>query len=187
MTTKEAMALLAIMKEAYPRFYAGTTKEDTKTTADLWAEMLSDIDFKIAIVVLKRLIATCKFPPTIAEMRESVAAVVYEHVPDAGDAWGEVNSAIRWYGYYREEEALASMREPVRLAVMRMGWRELCASENDIADRAHFLRIYESLEKRTQEKRQLPISLQESIAAIGRNITQENNRPLLSVINSGAS
>ena len=86
-----------------------------------------------------RLIATIKFPPTIAEMRESISTVVHSALPDSGDACGEVIISISHYGYYHQEEALASMREPLRLAVKLMGWGDLCMSENGMADRAHFL------------------------------------------------
>ena len=126
-------------------------------------------------MALQRLIAISKFPPTIAEMRESIAAVQCPTLPDAGDAWGEVNDAIRNYGYYRQAEALTSMREPVRLAVQRMGWRDSCMSENGMADRAHFLRIYESMEKRTREQNLLPAALKETIAKIGQAI---NSTPI---------
>jgi len=162
MTTKEAMALLAILREAYPRFYMDVTVQSAKTTAELWAEMLGDVDFQTSKIALKRLIATCKFPPSIAEMRESIAAVLHPPLPDAGDAWGEVNVAIRMYGFYRQQEALATMREPVRLAVLRMGWRDLCMSENEIADRAHFFRIYESMQKRLSQSQQLPAALSQA-------------------------
>jgi hypothetical protein len=62
------------------------------------------------------------------------------------------------------------MREPVRLAVKRMGWRELCMSENNMADRAHFLRIYETMEKRTKEDNLLPVALKNAIATIGQSM-----------------
>jgi hypothetical protein len=81
--------------------------------------------------------------------------------------------------YFRQEEALASMREATRLTVQRMGWRELCMSENGMADRAHFLRIYESMEKRTKEENQLPASLKESIAMIGKFVNGSEKIPQL--------
>ena len=170
MTQKETAILLSILKAAYPRFYADMPHESVMEIVELWAVMLSDVDFDVAKLALQRLIATSKFPPSIAEVRESIAAIMYKSIPDAGDAWGEVIVAIREYGYYRQQEALASMREPTRMAVQRMGWRELCMSENDMADRAHFLRIYESMERRTYEQRQLPVALRDNIAMICQSI-----------------
>jgi len=177
LTTKETSILLGILRVAYPRFYADISPADVKVSVDTWTLMLSDTNLDVAKVALQRLIATSKFPPSIAEMRESIAAVQYPSMPDAGDAWGEVNEAIKNYGFYRQSEALASMREPVRLAVERMGWRELCMSENSMADRAHFLRIYESMEKRSREEQQLPIAVKEAIAMIGQSISGSDELP----------
>jgi len=170
MTQKETAYLLSILRAAYPRFYYDVSPDDLKISVDTWTVMLSDTSIEIATVALQRLIATSKFPPTIAEMRESISAVIHPALPDSGDAWGEVIKAIGQYGYYRTEEALASMREPVRLAVKRMGWRELCMSENGMADRAHFLRIYETMEKRTKEENLLPVALKDAIATIGQSM-----------------
>jgi len=152
MTHKETATLLGILSAAYPRFYANMTHASIAEAVEVWAVMLSDVSFDTAKLALQRLIATNKFPPSIAEMRESIAAIIYTPLPDSGDAWGEVIAAIREYGYYRQSEALASMREPVRMAVQRMGWRELCMSENDMADRAHFLRIYETINQKYGKK-----------------------------------
>jgi len=163
LTRHETIELLAVLQAAYHRFYADTTQKQRDEAVSVWNIMLSDIPLEVAKLALYRLIATLKFPPTIAEMRESIATVRYEPLPDAGDAWGEVNQAIKRYGGYREKEALESLREPVRSVVQRMGWQELCTSENDIADRAHFLRIYEAMERRTHEHQQLPRALRERI------------------------
>jgi len=179
MTQKETSILLGMLRVAYPRFYAEISPEDITVSVGTWTMMLSDTTLEVATVALQRLIATSKFPPTIAEMRESIATVQYPSLPDAGDAWGEVNDAIRNYGYYRQAEALASMREPVRLAVERMGWRDLCMSENGMADRAHFLRIYESMEKRTKEQNLLPAALKDTIAKIGQAMTNGTDKTRL--------
>ncbi len=171
MTLKDSYAVLGILKTSYPRFYAGLSDKEIDDTAALWGEMMSDTDIATVTTALKRLIATCKFPPTIAEVRESISAVTYEALPDAGAAWGEVNRAISNYGYYRESEALASMGEITREAVRGMGWKQLCMSEikNEMADRAHFLRIYEAIAKRIEQDRLLPAGLRDEIAKIAQS------------------
>jgi hypothetical protein len=139
--------------------------------ARLWAEYLSDVDTNTAIAAIKRLIATNKFPPTIAEVRENLAAVMYDAIPDVGDAWREVNQAIHLYGYYCEAEAIASMREHTRAAVISMGWKQLCTTDNsnNMAERAHFLKIYEAIVKNVEQERLIPAGLREQIAAIAQN------------------
>jgi len=174
MTKRDVLGLLAILQANYPRFYADMTTEALQICAETWTLMLSDITCEVATIALQRLIATSKFLPTIAEMRESISAVQNPNLPDAGEAWSEVIQAIRNYGYYNPTEGMASLREPVRQVVQRMGWRDLCMSENSMADRAHFLRIYESMGKRTKEQNQLPTALKETIAQIGQSMNMNN-------------
>ena len=162
--------LLGLLKEAYPRFYADKPDDEMEAAAAIWREMLSDTDDETAMIALKRLIATCKFPPTIAEMRESVSAVKYPAFMDASEAWGEVNFAIREYGYNRQDKAFSLMCEPVRLTVQHMGWRELCLSENDMADRAHFIKLYDAVINGIKEERQLPVDLNKNIAALRQKV-----------------
>lgn len=168
MTRTETTALLGLLKTAFPRFYSdiGDKGDMVNETVEMWHLMLSDTEFDIAQVALYKLIATCKFPPSIAEMRECIAAVNHPEIPDPGEAWMEVTSAIRYHGYMRQDEALASLSRYARQAVARIGWRALCHGENEMADRAHFFKVYESIIHRVEQNRLLPTGLQEAITAM---------------------
>ena len=76
--------------------------------------------------------------------------------PGAAEAWEEVTRLIRSTGPYR---APAYSCDTVRRAVQSIGWRQLCDSDNPAADRAHFLKIYESL-------RQNQLTMRENEAAL---------------------
>lgn len=80
------------------------------------------------------------------------------------EAWGEVvkekNRAFI-YADRKIEDPLAE--ESVKI----MGWRNLCLSENEIADRAHFFKIYTSLLQKRREKKILGIH--EEQATIEKN------------------
>jgi len=162
-TKAQTAVLLGILRVSFPRFYANATEEDMEASVSMWAYMLSDTTFEIAQMALQRLIATSKFPPTVADMRESIATITTPALPDSGEAWGEVVAAIRNYGYYRPKEGMESLSEPVLRVVKQMGWRDLCLSENQMADRAHFLKIYEAMQKRAREERLLPDELRGAI------------------------
>jgi len=127
MSLEDTKLLLGILRTAYPKFYSaiGVDSLEFEDTISLWHLMLSDTPLQTAKIALYKLIATCKFPPSISEMRECIASVGYIAVLDAGDAWAEVNRAIVSYGYYREREALASMSEATRKAVACIGWQTL--------------------------------------------------------------
>ena len=176
MTRDETQLLLGILRTAHPRFYANLqpNSDEFHQTVTLWHKMLQDVPWEVANAAIYKLLATNEFPPAISEIRKIVADITNPVLPDEGEAWGEVIRAIRNYGYTRPEEALDSMSEPVRLAVKRMGWMELCKSENEIADRAHFMRIYSTMTKRIQEDRMIPSQLREVIEQLSEKFDCSN-------------
>ena len=126
MNRKEIINLLGIATANFPNMQ----ERDMKPTAILWEKSLSDIPYDIAEKALIKVLATSKFFPTIAEIREAAADITQPRTMDAIEAWGLVIKAIRRYGSYRESEAIASLPEDVAQMVKRFGWRELCLNEN---------------------------------------------------------
>lgn len=163
MTREDTIRVLSILRTAYPRFYANMSKTEAENVIDLWSVMFSADDVESVKLALYKLISICEFPPSVAEMRKALAETQIGYMQDAGEAWGSVVNAIRAYGAARENEALGSMSEMTRLAVKRMGWTNLCMSEDSMADRAHFLKIYGLIEDRQTQQRQMPLPLQEKI------------------------
>jgi len=152
LTDIEFEQLALAVKAAYPNSNVLPDKYSMK----VWYRALADLDFRVAENAVWEHISTSVFPPSIAEIREKCTARLCPVETDWGSAWEEVQRAIRHYGFYREEEATASLSRLTAAAVRRMGFRNLCLSENQTADRAHFQRIYESLVKREIMQSQLP-------------------------------
>ena len=74
--------------------------------------------------------------------------------------------AMRRYGSYNEVEALESMSEITRQCVRRLGYQNLCRSEEIGVDRANFRMIFEQIANREHEKQKLPSGMQQLIASI---------------------
>jgi len=149
------------MTTAWPKF---TPKDDSeqKMRTDLWWAMLADVDFKVAKMALKRLIASSPFPPSIHDLRKQIYEVQHPDTVDAATAWGLVADAVRWYGWYDANDGMASLPERVRKVVHAMGWREICEGQPEI-NRAQFMRMYDTVSRREQELQMLPASLKEDI------------------------
>jgi len=128
----------------------------TKEAMSLWFQALSDLPYDAANLALMKHVQVCKFAPSIAEIREAASKLMYGEPPDWGEGWRSAMDAIRRFGYYAEREALASMDELTRETVMRLGYGELCMSENQMQDRANFRMIYERLALRAREDATLP-------------------------------
>lgn len=130
---------------------------------ELWFYQLNDIPYKVAEVMLNRWAATNKWSPSIADIREQAAELMQGEAKEWGEAWQEVLKAIRFFGTYKEEEALKSLDETTRAVVKRLGYRNLCFSEKLEVDRANFRMIYEQKAARDKQDAQLPQKLKELI------------------------
>ena len=168
MTQKDTAYVFAILMAAYPYFYKDIRQDDNQmqVAVAIWYEMLADNDVTVVKVALKRLIAVQKdYPPTIGQLLESINIVSGNAAPDADEVWSEITHAIGNYGFYRTKEAMAAL-SPIALDVVRaMDWVSLCVSENPETDRAHFLRIYQAIKNRHDQRYILPKDVRAFITA----------------------
>ena len=78
MTKKEAVQILAVLKAAYPASYNGMTKEEATGTVTVWAMQFQDMPADIVMMAIQKLIATNKFPPTVAEVNDKLQSIHWE-------------------------------------------------------------------------------------------------------------
>lgn len=149
---KEEFAKFAMaLKTYYPRENMLTNN----AAMQLWYEQLKDIPYQVAEAFLNKWITTEKWPPTIADIRGGCADITQGEIEDWGNGWAQVEKAIRYYGYMRVEEAYESMDELTREVTKRIGFQNICASDNIQADRANFRMLYEQLAERKRVNRQM--------------------------------
>lgn len=117
----------------------------------LWESMLSDVDFEVAKMAVQKYMLESVYPPTVADIRSRVTDFTVPRENTGIEAWGEVKRAIRQYGSYNEKKAMDSLKGATRKVVEYIGFRTLCMSENEMADRAHFLKVYDTVSKRERE------------------------------------
>ena len=67
----------------------------------------------------------------------------------AGEAWTEVLKQVRDVGYIGCPKFSS---EAIRKSVEAIGWRMICLSENPMVERAHFLKIYETIAVREKNR-----------------------------------
>lgn len=143
MTELQIKKLVAVMVAAHP-----SSKVSEESIA-VYARMLADLDYPAANAAVEQLLATSKWMPTVAEIRERVVSLHAGEVRAGGEAWGSVLKAIRGAGRYRIPGADFAFIDPVTAeCVAAMSWVELCDSENPTADRARFIELYDQLATR---------------------------------------
>ena len=133
---------------------------------ELWFQELHDIPMHVAEAALRKWVATSKWSPTIAEIREMCVDVKRGDAPDWSEGWMKVNMAIQRYGRYRPAEAMASLDPITRKAVKCLGFHNLCDTEDIGYYTRRFQQIFETEAKREQMCLQLPIGLQDTIRSI---------------------
>lgn len=169
MTRKEFAIFASALKALYPN---NDKLLPNDAARNLWYEMLGDIPFPVADAGLRKWAATEKWPPTIAEIRGFCVSAVAGEFPDWGSAWRETTDAIGRYGYQGEDAAMAALSPMTREAVKRLGWRQLCMSENQEADRANFRMVYESLAERRTKDRAISPELRARLGGIAQSAHQ---------------
>lgn len=142
MTKIEVAKLVAIVLGAWPSAHV------TSKTSTVYESALADLEYVTAQLAIDRLIKTARFLPSIAEIREMELEVRMGPQRLGGEAWGDVVAAIRRIGAYHPPPIFEDpcVAECVRL----MSWRALCLGENEAADRARFVELYNGLQKRAR-------------------------------------
>ena len=181
--TREQQGLATLVAAVASAWPAANFSEGTVA---LWMESLSDLPVERVGIAVRKLIATSRFCPSIAEVRFACleqTPTIGEH--SASEAWGIVLDAVARYGWARSPVFADPVVE--RALQCTIGWYDLCTS--DVADgashRARFVTAYESLQRRVREDLLLPHKLREQIAAarkdfVAGTLDGEDGRPSIS-------
>ena len=163
MINKQALALLA---GAFPNF------KDQQAQA--YGAMLNDIPGPIQMEAVKNVVKTCKFLPSIAEIREEAKRLTLmatgkeSNIPEK--EWETVYKAIGTVGYYRIPEFTNKITAKT---VKAMGWRLLCGADTTMmpALRSQFLRTFKAIEQQEKAERRSARSLQDGrLKEIGKTV-----------------
>lgn len=171
MTTKEFGQFVMALKTYYPR----ENLLPNNQAVELWYQQLGDIPYNIAELTLNKWVTTNKWSPSISDIRAQAAELLQGEIKDWGDAWEDVRMAVRLYGSYQQKEAMESLDELTKECVKRVGYLNICMSENIATERANFRMIYEELAKRKKEDNQIPERLRQAISRINIGIEEKNN------------
>ena len=166
-TSEQVMSVMAIIAAAYPG------AEPQVETIKLYIALLANIPAQNLEQAALLHISRSPFFPTIAELLDASRDVrsMAEHTPLAAEAWGEVAEQIRKTGHSGKPQFSHPL---VEQAVHCLGWRTLCLSDNPVADRAHFIKNYDTLLKR--EKNQHLINLLPGSIEPVRQLQDQNQK-----------
>jgi hypothetical protein len=148
MTPAQAKALLGILLAYWPK------ADLPGQTLALYRDHLLEFDLEPAARAVAALGSTSRFFPAVAELRQAIVAEADpDPLPDPDQAWAEVVANARDGIYGTPIYSHPAVADTVRAMG---GIRSLAVSENLMADRAHFLRLYETCKARADRAKQLP-------------------------------
>ena len=138
----EILRVLALLGGAFPNF------ELREETGEVYCRLLADLPAPLLEAATLRHIATAKFFPTVAELREAAWAMSGQLPPEPMEAWGEVMRQMRVNG---APSGPRFSHPAIREVVEQMTWWALCFSDNPPAERARFLEAYEKVGRRQRD------------------------------------
>jgi len=152
---------------AYPKERAKLGQDEIKSMFEIWPQYLSDLDETLLMAAVQEHVTHSQWLPSIAEIRQAAVSLMRQASPagqSAIDAWGDVKQAIARVGSYN----VPSFDNPITANVVkRMGWREICLSEDpEGVIRAQFERYYNEQIGRAERSAAQSPAVQAFVASI---------------------
>ena len=95
MKYEETLAIMGVLKAAYPQYYRDMKRSDAESVVSLWAEMFKDEPVNVVAVAVKAYIAsdTKGFPPHIGAIKDAIAKIKAPKSMTEQEAWLLVKNA----------------------------------------------------------------------------------------------
>ena len=177
----ETIEIMAVLKAAYPRYYAGMGRKEAEGIIALWEYMFADEPLQLVAAAVKSLIATDEkgFPPHIGAVKAAIARMRRPQEMELSEleAWAIVRRAIR--GAYGEiwsrrltengmgktsaEENFEQLPPALRTLVgsprQLAEWNRLGDDEIDTVLQSNFMRSFRAAAARALEDDALPLDV----------------------------
>ncbi len=175
MTRQEAAKLVAVILAACPAQSSKLDSQRQLAMVDAFEALLSDMSYEQANAAITVLLQTRPYMPAIADIRAAALEFARGPVTPGGERWGTVLRAMQAEGAYRQPGVDFVFHDSTTArCVQALGWRELCLSENQVADRARFIELYDKLASQSQREAQSPIlaaaKQQRELASAGNGV-----------------
>lgn len=178
MTRADAAKLIGIIIMAYPNFDKFKDENQIKSTVDLWAMMFSNDDSNIVGLAVKKHIATNKWPPSVAEIREIMLEMQAPDLIAPYQAWLAVSDYLDAHGEYGGSETLHTLPPLIGRVIECIGYHNLfemnCGrgrGNKPGMAKVAFMDIYEPLYERELKRALTPADITRQIDAIADKLT----------------
>lgn len=158
MNKADAARLVAIVVTAYPNYDKFRDEQAVTATVNLWASMFATDDGRIVALALNKHIATSKWPPSVAELREIMLEIQRPDLIPPDKAWAAVSDLLHTVGEYNHGDLQHQLPPLVARAVETIGWgnlwemhRSYCVGGKPGMDRVAFVQQYGPMYEREKQ------------------------------------
>lgn len=164
MTTNETLQIMAMLKVAYPMYYANQSEQDVSAAVNLWHDMFSADDVQLVNAAVKAYInaETKGFPPSIGQIREKMNLLMQPAGMNEQEAWNRVMVAVSnsWYHAKEEFDKLpADLQALVGSPNQLREWGQMDSGQLQSVVASNFMRSYRYDKDRERELKTLPQNL----------------------------
>lgn len=172
MTRDEVVAVLGILKTAYPQFYKDMSKQEMFNTIDLWTEMFSHENPMLVTAAVKNLINSFKWIPTIADIKEEMYKLTDTEQESPIEIWNKIKGAIRNSGYnsYEEFQKLPEIAKKFVGSPNQLREWALSVDYNDGVVKGQFLKQYDVLVKREKDSKLMLPEVRDIVEKLSSNM-----------------
>lgn len=139
-----------------------------------WQECLGDLDYNLVLQAVKKSIIDSPYPPTIHDIRKNAIEMLNTTTQrTAIEAWNEAYRMICAGNYMTQEEFDSHSQEVKKFFGNVRQVAELAKTDLDVVNtvtKGQFLKQYDILVAREQEKKMFPDKMQEFIGQLAVNM-----------------
>ena len=102
----ETLAIMSVLKAAYPAYYKDMKRSEADAVVALWTEMFADEPAAVVAIAVKAHIANDVkgFPPHIGAIKDAIVKIKQPETMTEIEAWGHVLRALSNSAYNSKEE-----------------------------------------------------------------------------------
>lgn len=180
MTKADAARLVAIIVLAYPNYDKFKDEQAVAATVNLWATMFERDDSESVSLAINKHIATSKWPPSVAEIRELMLGIHHPDLIPPDEAWLAVSDLLYSAGEYNHGNIYNQLPPLIARAVESIGWRTLYEMHRGYSggskpgmDRVAFIQQYGPMYEREKQQAMTPewitAAINNKVAALPNN------------------
>lgn len=191
MNTDETLAIMGVLKAAYPAYYRDMSRKDAEGVVSLWQTMFADEPAAVVAAAVKAHIATDKkgFPPHIGAIKDAIVKLTKPPELELSEmeAWNIVRRAIKgsymeaWsrkerYGdkvsaVYHFEQLPPLLQQIVGGPETLAAWNKLDEDEISTVLQSNFMRSFRARAANAREYLALPSDVRQTMEALAGGMT----------------